>query len=232
VQSSEARKTILDSIRARLKESEPFDAKQTAPPDAPVERAGDARGAEDAASRIARFQQSLEAVGGRVIRVESDREAAEVIDQIITKRAARRIAFSDAAAVERVAAMLESSAERVRVPASVAELLACDVGITSAQWAIAETGTLVLESESERHRLVSLVPPVHIAVIEAARICASLGEALGLVRGQGERGLSRAVTFITGPSRTGDIEMVLTIGVHGPQELHVVILASTTGQYS
>ena len=54
-------------------------------------------------------------------------------------------------------------------------LFECDGGITSAQWAIAETGTLVLESKGERHRLVSLVPPVHIAVVEAGRIRADYG---------------------------------------------------------
>jgi L-lactate dehydrogenase complex protein LldG len=103
-------------------------------------------------------------------------------------------------------------------------LFDCDIGITGAQWAIAETGTLVLESDEERHRLASLVPTVHIAVIEAGRVRRTLGEVLGALNEKGQSGLSPAVTFITGPSRTSDIELTLAIGVHGPAELFVIIL--------
>ena len=96
-----------------------------------------------------------------------------------------------------------------------------DVGITTAQAAIAETGTLVLDSSRERHRLISLVPPVHIAIVAASRIYATLADVLALL--QDGKELSPAITFITGPSRTADIELTLTIGVHGPQELYVII---------
>jgi L-lactate dehydrogenase complex protein LldG len=115
--------------------------------------------------------------------------------------------------------------EALTVVPDASEIFGFDVGITTAQAAIAETGTLVLESAAERHRLVSLVPPVHIAIIAASRIAASLGEALALLR-EG-KDLSPAVTFITGPSRTADIELTLTIGVHGPQELYVIVVAES-----
>ena len=97
------------------------------------------------------------------------------------------------------------------------------MGITTAQAAIAETGTLVLESERERHRLGSLVPPVHIAIVEAASICLTLGEALALVHRGGSSEMSPTITFITGPSRTADIELTMAIGVHGPQELYAIV---------
>ncbi len=106
---------------------------------------------------------------------------------------------------------------------SATKLFDCDVGVTGAQAAIAETGTLVLESERERHRLASLLPPVHIAILNAADICLSLGEALRLVRRDGSTAMSRTITFITGPSRTADIELTLAIGVHGPKELYVIV---------
>jgi L-lactate dehydrogenase complex protein LldG len=80
---------------------------------------------------------------------------------------------------------------------------------------------LVLDSSVERNRLVSLVPPVHIAILDASRIYASLAETLAGLQSRGE--LSPAITFITGPSRTADIELTLAIGVHGPQELYVII---------
>ena len=99
-----------------------------------------------------------------------------------------------------------------------------DLGITTAQAAIAETGTLVLDSTQERHRLVSLVPPVHIAIVDASKIFETLNEAVAFIH---KNEISPAVTFITGPSRTADIELTLTVGVHGPQELYVIINGST-----
>ena len=107
-------------------------------------------------------------------------------------------------------------------------LFDCDLGITGAQWAIAETGTLVLESKSERHRLVSLVPLMHVAIIDANCIRETLSEVLQLLTANGTSELSRTVTFITGPSRTSDIELNLAIGVHGPAELHIIVIEGET----
>ena len=93
--------------------------------------------------------------------------------------------------------------------------------MTEAQLGIAETGTLVLRSDSEDHRLASLLPRVHIALLNAKSLAPGLGEALAKLQGDG---LPPVITFITGPSRTGDIELTLVVGVHGPEILHVVLL--------
>src|SRR5437764_71495 len=76
---------------------------------------------------------------------------------------------------------------------------------------------------SIRKHLASLVPPVHVAILEAGRIRQTMSEVLELITNS-EVGLSRTVTFITGPSRTSDIELTLAIGVHGPGELHVIVI--------
>lgn len=75
----------------------------------------------------------------------------------------------------------------------------------------------------ERHRLLSLLPKVHFAVLPADRIVATLGDALAAARGAGGAP-PRALTLITGPSRTADIELTLVVGVHGPKELHVLLV--------
>jgi len=108
--------------------------------------------------------------------------------------------------------------------ASKGELFDCDVGVTTAQWAMAETGTLVLESGRERSRLTSLLPPVHICVLDAKNIRGTMGEILQIIQND----LSRTVTFVTGPSRTSDIELTLAIGVHGPRELYVIVISDET----
>ena len=155
-----------------------------------------------------------------------DTDIARALTQIITDLQktnvrAQRIAISDNPTVERLMHLTDLEIEALAIAPNTTDIFSYDVGISTAQAAIAETGTLVLVSEDERHRLVSLVPPVHIAIVDASRICETLGDALARLRKGKE--ISRAVTFVTGPSRTADIELTLTVGVHGPQELYVII---------
>lgn len=96
------------------------------------------------------------------------------------------------------------------------------VGITSAEYGLADTGTLVVMSASES-RLASLLPPVHIAIIESSRILTGLDALLTVEAKPAIR--TASMVLITGPSRTADIEQILVRGVHGPGELHVVILS-------
>jgi L-lactate dehydrogenase complex protein LldG len=93
-------------------------------------------------------------------------------------------------------------------------------GITGAAVAIAETGTIVMPSGKGKPLSVSLLPEIHIAVIHSSQIVYSLEEAIQIKEVRD----ASATVLITGPSRTADIEMTLTIGVHGPKELVVFIL--------
>jgi L-lactate utilization protein LutC len=104
------------------------------------------------------------------------------------------------------------------------ELMAADAGITTAEYGLADTGTLVVLSSAGHNRLDSLAPPVHIALVGASDLLPDL--AALLARLSGERRFERhaAVTFITGPSRTADIELTLTVGVHGPRKVFAVLL--------
>lgn len=97
------------------------------------------------------------------------------------------------------------------------------VGITGAFCAIAETGTLMTVSGPQTPATVSLFPETHIAIVSASRIVRGMEEALQLARSElGE--LPRAVTFISGPSRTADIEQTVTLGAHGPYRVHVILV--------
>jgi len=242
--NEEARRAILGSIRQSLTESAPHDVVHATrhPPPTPGDRANalpvlnssrhaPAPAAEDAqplpADPLARFQHRLEGVAGKFIHVRGPAQLTAAVEQILRDSAAKRVAVSDsprATAVAREAC--ERSGATLVEHATAMELFRCDVGISTAQWGIAETGTLMLESEQERHRLVSLIPRVHITLLRADRICDTLGDALHHSRGGAAPGEvpSAAITLITGPSRTSDIELTLAIGVHGPQELYVVVL--------
>jgi L-lactate dehydrogenase complex protein LldG len=104
------------------------------------------------------------------------------------------------------------------------ELLTADLGLCGVGYAIAATGTLVCVAEEEQNRMASLIPPVCVALVTPEQIVADPGEA---VRRLSSSKISRAITFITGPSRTADIELTLTIGVHGPKHIHAIIVKSS-----
>jgi L-lactate dehydrogenase complex protein LldG len=97
------------------------------------------------------------------------------------------------------------------------------VGITGCFCATAETGTLVLLSGEETYASAALLPETHIAIVPASRIVAGHEDAFRLIRA--ERGeLPRAVNFISGPSRTGDIEQTIVLGAHGPYRVHAIVV--------
>jgi L-lactate dehydrogenase complex protein LldG len=97
-----------------------------------------------------------------------------------------------------------------------------DVGITSVDYALADTGTLVILASPQEARMISLLPPAHIAVVPRARILTGLDELFSLLPNPAES--TSSMVLITGPSRTADIEQILVRGVHGPGLLSVVVV--------
>ena len=104
---------------------------------------------------------------------------------------------------------------------------AADLGITAPRWGIAATGSLVQDSSVEGGRGASLLPRVHLAVLATDRIVATTADVLTTFASR-PNGMPANVVLITGPSRTGDIEMILTIGVHGPVKVVVVVVDAPT----
>ena len=108
------------------------------------------------------------------------------------------------------------------------KIAAAEIGLTGADLAIAEAGSLVLVSGSGRPRSTALLPPYHVAIFDREVLVESL-EQTGVFfeawhEGQAEPGRGAAVHVITGPSRTADIELTLTRGVHGPKEVHAIFV--------
>jgi len=102
---------------------------------------------------------------------------------------------------------------------------AATVGITGVEYALAETGSLVVSSRTEGAQLASLAPPLHIALYQRSQLVASLDEVLQrLPISNAAEDPGRSVVFITGTSRTADIEQILIRGVHGPGEVHAILV--------
>lgn len=106
-----------------------------------------------------------------------------------------------------------------------------DGGLTGTNFAIADTGSLVLESTAEDIRLATTLPPKQFALLDPAKIVADGLAAVDPMRRLHQRDARNYIAYITGPSRTADIERVLTIGVHGPKELFILLVPGFSSDF-
>jgi len=165
-----------------------------------------------AGDRVERFIERAQAVGVEVIHAERPALVRLIAHHATSVGVRSAVIWEDELLVP-VAAALQAAAISVTDRPEQA-----DAGITTADFAIAETGTLVLTTSRGRPRAASLVPPRHIAVVSQDRI---VGTLFDLFPRFGS--LPSALTFITGPSRTADIELTPVRGVHGPVAVTVFI---------
>lgn len=209
--------------------------------------------AENQAARLGRFRAELEAAGGRLEVADPASGLRGRLEELLDSLKPSTVAVSDRVEtrVRGLSEWLQGRGVRVvhspqpslsehaggedarRASASEAykhSLLEADVGVTCADFAVADTGSVVIVSGGERHRLISLLPPVHVCLLEPGAILSGLPELYTLLKPDPLTGLfPHAVTLITGPSKTGDIEQTLTVGVHGPRELCVLLDAPGLG---
>ena len=209
-----SREQILAEIRTSLGRSS---GEPPAPLDPPL-----LRGARtDRGLYVQTFVQRFEKLAGKVIVVP---DVASVVSQVSALLNGKRVVASNApflamCGITALAQVKSGFSDRDALREACA---AADIGITSADYALAETGTLVMLSSKQEARLVSLLPPVHVALIPRSRILANLDELLTRIPKPAEQ--TSSMVLITGPSRTADIEQILVRGVHGPGEIYAVIV--------
>ena len=169
---------------------------------------------EDRMDAVQRIAAELEALGAVVQQVRRSELQARLVDLLESRSIGSVLAWEEIDGLDSTK-LSESGVQMVRKPDPNLK-----AGITGCQCAIAETGTLVLTSSKGQPLSASLLPEVHIAVVHRSQVVWSLEEALLMPQVRE----AAATVLITGPSRTADIEMTLTIGVHGPKELLVYIV--------
>jgi L-lactate dehydrogenase complex protein LldG len=171
--------------------------------------------------RIRRFCEALEKLGGKAHLAASETDACAYVSALLggeTAVASNASILSSCgiAALPGVRTGFKAE-ESLRSACATAHL-----GITGADYALADTGTLVLLAGMEEARMISLLPPIHLAVVSRGRILTNLDELLRILPYPAQS--SSSMVLITGPSRTADIEQILIRRVHGPGDLHAVIL--------
>jgi len=175
----------------------------------------------DLETRVATLLQNVEALAGKIRRVATGEAARAYVGSVLGGKSAvasnapflRECGIADLAGVQSGF----TGAPELRALCAIA-----DIGITGADYALADTGTLVMLSSPQEARMISLLPPVHIAVVQQERVLTGLDELLTILPHPAEQ--TSSMVLITGPSRTADIEQILVRGVHGPREIHVVVV--------
>ncbi len=205
---------ILHRVRTALGRS----AGQAPPPLPPVRLRVTEMPVEE---RVHSVLDRVEALAGKTFRAPTP----DVARDYVAARIAGRTAIASNAPLLREWGITALQGVRTGVSntAELRELCAVvDYGITSADYALADTGTLVMLSSPQEARMISLLPPAHIAVVPRSRILASLDELFTVLPDPGA--VTSSMVLITGPSRTGDIEQILVRGVHGPGDFTVVVV--------
>jgi len=174
---------------------------------------------------VSLFAERARAVGATVDLVASIDEAARQSAAWCATRAVRRAVVWNVASLAPVRDRLMADGIDMISPLLVPTrnwvdaVATADAGITSAEWGIAETGTLVLASGPDQPRLASLLPPAHLVVLRADRILPDLPALFAR-----SDPLPSALTLITGPSRSADIGLVPVFGAHGPMAVAILVV--------
>jgi L-lactate dehydrogenase complex protein LldG len=167
------------------------------------------------------FVQKFENLGGKALRVRNSSSVVPAIAELLVQKhaIASNSPFLRKCGITGLVQVHAGFTERDELKEACA---GADIGITSVDYALAATGTFVMLSSPNEARLISLLPPIHIAIFPRSRLLANLDELLSILPRPAAQ--TSSMVLITGPSRTADIEQILVRGVHGPGEIYAVIV--------
>ncbi len=181
----------------------------------------ESRRPESEDSEVGQFLSEIKKLSGVGVKITSS-EFGSAIKTLVSEQNIRRATVWNTPLLKQmnIADHLHIlGVELVSPNADKNEMAKCDLGITEADFILPETGTIALLSSIEKPRAVSLLPRVHLAVVTAAALRADMHQVFAEAKG------SHYLVFITGPSRTADIELTVTLGVHGPRNLYVWMIS-------
>ena len=192
---------------------------------------------------MSELEEAAARIGWTVTRVKSPEQAAGSVEALLRGMEPRSVVRSTHPVLERLGLepvfagmgvdLITMSVDEGKDPSELEQqraslrekALHADIGLTGVDYAIAETGSCVLLARKGVSRLVSLLPPIHVAVVEKGQVLPSLDELFTLRRHAFLRDDGGSyMNIISGPSRSADIEQTLVTGVHGPREAHMVLL--------
>ena len=183
-------------------------------------------GGDTPADSLRILAENLGKLRAECFRVPDRAAAAACLAEQARGRGWQRVAFHADPVIEPLATGLGCAAHRVDAPGEPCDkdaLEACDAGITTCECLVAQTGSILVSSHTGG-RALSILPHAHVVIAAVEQVVPTLADALAIVRERHAVALPSMLSFITGPSRTGDIERILVLGAHGPKELLVILV--------
>lgn len=216
------RETLMARVRSALQRSAP--AKLSEP--APVVDPAIARLASDADEILDLFHDRAVNIGMHVHRLNASDCKTALLD-LLKEQYVKSVVMGNVPVVGDLTGDLASNHVEVvtwKGTGSIDNQFDVDCGITGVHAALAETGTLVVFSDAENSRGLSLAPPLHVAVVRKSDVLPDMLDLWAQLKGIPNTELPSNMVFITGPSKTADIEGELVTGVHGPEAVHIFLI--------
>ena len=182
-------------------------------------------GGETPEERLEILTENLGKLRAIVRRVPDARAASDLVFGLARERDWKRVAYHAHPLVEPLLSGVPTATYAVDDGTFDKNALeGCDAGITACESLVAQTGSILVSSATCGGRALSILPHVHVVVATVDQVVATLGEAIQAIRERHAGRMPSMLSFITGPSRTGDIERILVLGAHGPKELIVILI--------
>lgn len=207
---------VLDNIRLSLGRTDQISSPQGAPLSLRP-AIYNSRLPESVDSEIERFLSEVKKLSGVSQQLSFD-EISDALKALVSEQKIQKATVWGSPCLNQLGiadSLRTLGVELVSADANKHEMALCDLGVTEADYLLPETGTLVLHSSAEKPRGVSLLPRVHLAIVRPEMLRADMHQVFAEAKN------SHYLVFITGPSRTADIELTVTLGVHGPKNLYV-----------
>ena len=171
------------------------------------------------------FEKRASAASTEIFRVKTAIEAQEVVANLVKFTNAKKVVIVDSPLQSAAGINQQLQSMGVTIHTDAADIAehaeSADIGISTVEFGIAESGSVCMDGYAFESRLVSMLPPLHIVFMNSKNVVLGITEAFEIISKVYDRGY---ISFITGPSRTADIERVLTIGVHGPSRVILIAI--------
>jgi L-lactate dehydrogenase complex protein LldG len=204
-----AKENILKKIRKALNNSTPLPFPQSEGSSSVVQPAQQDLELE--------FAQRFTSLQGKFVFCENHKELVAQLNQIAANNKWEKIYCKEEG-------LRKTLADNQFTNYSHNDLASCDTALTTCEWLVARTGSIVLSAAQESGRTVSVYAPIHICIAYTSQLVYDIKDALLKAREKYSGNLPSLITFATGPSRTADIEKTLVVGIHGPKEVYVFLV--------
>jgi len=224
------REKILGRIREALAVTAPrpghHDGEAPAPAALPTARAGEwlPSVGESFDDQLARFRANATDLKATFYAVQNREQLSILLTELSKAEKWAKIASHAGELTDAACRILSLPVCRTDRPYDVNELEACDAGITECDALIAQTGSVLVTNRSAGGRALSVLPPHHVVLARREQLLRDLPAGFELLKKKYAPDFPSMMSFITGPSRTGDIERILVLGAHGPKKLTIILL--------